>query len=499
MKQKKRIVTALVTVGAIVAAAQLMQHGNSLSALNPAAPPVTTAGMVTTPTPQPEETAAAETPETAAPDPEETAAAEAPETGLPETTAPETAEAPEATDIPDPAIVTEAVQPEPLVPAPPVPAPDTAPDTETADAAPETTPETGPAPETDSEMAEAPESPAPETPAGETGAVAEAPETVVPETPTESEPEIAEAPEDAPDEATDPDGIALAALDEKPTPAAPETPVVAPEMPAEAEAPGPLPLPKRDLPDRVTAADTAVPDDMAEPPARNEYGLTCGIVLSASEQRSAMVKLTVTAPCRPDQRITVRHAGMVFSAETDGLGDYRVVIPALAAEAEFEVTFLDGTRAETALTVPQAAATERVVLQFNGKTGLQIHALEFGADYGDPGHIWSGNARDATLAMKVGGGFLTALGDPGLKDAFIAQVYTLPPQTSGRDGVVRLNVEAEVTEDNCGHDIAGQTIQRTAEGTMRPVSLTLSMPDCDAVGEFLVLKNLLRDLKIASN
>jgi hypothetical protein len=31
------------------------------------------------------------------------------------------------------------------------------------------------------------------------------------------------------------------------------------------------------------------------------------------------------------------------------------------------------------------------------------------------------------------------------------------------------------------------------------VSLTLAIPDCDAIGEYLVLKNLLRDLKVASN
>jgi hypothetical protein len=68
-----------------------------------------------------------------------------------------------------------------------------------------------------------------------------------------------------------------------------------------------------------------------------------------------------------------------------------------------------------------------------------------------------------------------------------------------RDGTVHVSVEAEVTAFNCATDVSGQTIQRQGDGSMRPVSVTVAMPDCDAIGEFLVLKNLLRDLKIASN
>lgn len=464
MKQKKRIVTAVVTVGAIVGASQLMQLSGGLSALNSEPPATNAAGFVTTPAPEPTEIAEAPEAEADAA-PVETVEAPAP---VEETV--EIAEGPEAdAPLPDPAIVTDAVRPDPVKP-------DVA-EVESA-SAPLTAEVEEPAVVLEEDVAEVVETPV--APVETT----EVPEVTAPDPSSETE-------------ATS--EITLAALDEDKAPVPPATPMEIPEMPSDMAAPEPLPLPERVPPGNVAESEPDMPDAVAEEPARNEFGLACDVVLSAAEQRSAMVKLTLTAPCRGDERITVRHAGMVFSDTIDGLGSYSVRIPALEADAEFKVTFADGSAAETSLTVPMADTAERVVLQYNGKTGLQIHALEFGADYGESGHVWAGNTRDADLAMKAGGGYLSVLGDPALPDAFMAQVYTLPADASARDGVVRLNVEAEVTEANCGHDVAGQTIQRQPDGEMRAVSLTLSMPGCDAVGEFLVLKNLLRDLKIASN
>ncbi len=310
---------------------------------------------------------------------------------------------------------------------------------------------------------------------------------------------IAETPATAPDPAIETEIADVALLDEAAEGPLAPVPLTEPDMPEEAEAPAPLPVPSREPGGHVAPETAELPATAAEPGPHNEYGLACDIVATAAPRAAAMVRLTVTAPCRADARITVRHESLLYSARLDGLGTYSADVPALVADAAFKVTFPDGGVAEARTAVPLAAETERVALLYNGKTGLQIHALEFGADYGDPGHVWKGNAGTADAALKLGGGYLTALGDTALELPFMAEIYTLPADATMRDGVVRLSVEAEVTEDNCGRDIAGQTLQKGAGGAMTPVSLTLSMPGCDAVGEFLVLKNLLRDLKIASN
>jgi hypothetical protein len=62
-----------------------------------------------------------------------------------------------------------------------------------------------------------------------------------------------------------------------------------------------------------------------------------------------------------------------------------------------------------------------------------------------------------------------------------------------------LSVEAEVSELNCGQEIEAQSLQVGSDGKLKTRNLTLAVPDCDAIGNFLVLNNLLEDLKVARN
>ena len=84
-------------------------------------------------------------------------------------------------------------------------------------------------------------------------------------------------------------------------------------------------------------------------------------------------------------------------------------------------------------------------------------------------------------------------------EPMLAEVYTFPSGTALADGEVRLSVEVEVMAGNCGKDIEAQALQKHGTARMQVRELTLEMPDCDAVGDYLVLKNLLDDLNIARN
>ena len=302
-----------------------------------------------------------------------------------------------------------------------------------------------------------------------------------------------------------PDAIAVtfaaATVDDVPTTDALTFPNM-PRPPADAIMPKPLPALGPELRARMASISPVV-EQPAAPAApevkRSEFGLTCGALLTATPKDAAMVGLTLTDPCRSSESFTVQHGDLIFKATLDNLGTYMADIPAIYSTASFLVTFSDGLQAEAEIDIPMTDDLERVALISAGQTGLQIHALEFGADYEEPGHVWSGNPRNPASAARAGGGFVTTLGDASLPDAMLAEVYTFPANTRQQEGVVRLSIETEVTSYNCAKDISGQTLQKGANGAMRPVTLTLAMPDCDAIGEFLVLKNLLRDLKIASN
>ena len=263
-------------------------------------------------------------------------------------------------------------------------------------------------------------------------------------------------------------------------------------------APQPEPLPRAPV-----ARAEIVPAAFDERPATALPGeepaptFSCEMLLEAKPVAAAMVELTLNAPCMANERFTLHHHGMMFSQVTDQDGQQHLVVPALTQSAVYMVSFANGEGAVASAEVTSMDYYDRVVVQWQGQSGLQIHALEYGAGYGEEGHVWAEAPRDMAAAAQGKGGFVTRHGLSGMDNARIAEVYTFPVGLTEREGDVVLSVEAEVTQQNCGGDIEGQTIEISAGGTPLVKDLVLAVPNCDAMGDFLVLKNLLNDLKIA--
>ncbi|WP_372605220.1 hypothetical protein [Actibacterium sp.] len=231
----------------------------------------------------------------------------------------------------------------------------------------------------------------------------------------------------------------------------------------------------------------------------NEFGLPCATDLSAKPAAGGMVALTLTASCAPLARVEVMQDRLSFALRNSATGDLNILVPALSADPVFIVQIEDGPLLTATAHQPQARDFDRVALQWQGAAMMHLHAFEFGADYNDTGHIWAGHPRDASVGDAAVGGFMTVLGDSTLPNPSLAEVYSYPRGESRDSGVVRINIEAEVLDSNCGQEIVAETLQPGADGALAAAQLSLTMPDCGAVGEFLVLKNILRDLKIAHN
>ncbi len=225
----------------------------------------------------------------------------------------------------------------------------------------------------------------------------------------------------------------------------------------------------------------------------------CEITATARPVAAAMVNLTLDASCLPMERVTVHHSGLLFSRLTDAAGRLDVTVPAMAQNAVFVVAFSDGEGAVAQTVVEELADYDRVALQWKGDTGFSLHAMEFGADYGTEGHVYAQAPRDMTYAVTGKGGYISILGDANVPDGHLAQVYTFPTTTVQSAGGVDLLVEAEVGQNNCGLEIEAQTLQTKSGTDITTRNLTLSVPDCDAAGNFLVLNNLLEDLRVAGN
>ena len=245
----------------------------------------------------------------------------------------------------------------------------------------------------------------------------------------------------------------------------------------------------------MTESFAGVTDDLALGAAPT----VCDISASAQPELAAMVRLSLKAPCLGNERVTVHHSGMMFTETTAADGSLRVLVPALTKNAFFMLGFANGATASAQVMVEGLDALDRVVVQWRDNPGFELHAREFGADYGGSGHVWANAARSMKVVEDGEGGFLTRVGDPTAPEPLMAEIYTFPSGTTHKTGSITLSLEAEVTADNCGHDVRAQSLEMRRHGGLKSQNLVMSVPDCDAVGDFLVLNNLLEDLKVASN
>lgn len=239
---------------------------------------------------------------------------------------------------------------------------------------------------------------------------------------------------------------------------------------------------------------------MAEPalPTETEVGDACLVDMIGEPRAAAMVHLHLTAPCQPNARVSFEHEGMKFTALTDADGALEVVVPALSETATFLAFLDDGNAAAVEMNVDTLGFYDRSVVQWQGDSGIELHALEYGASWEGEGHVWSGAPRDAVIAARGEGGFLTRLGDASVDGARMAEVYTFPTGTAKAAGDVAVSIEIAVTEANCGQDLRADVIEVEDARADKPGELSLTVPDCDAIGDFIQLKNLVRDLKIAA-
>ena len=256
-----------------------------------------------------------------------------------------------------------------------------------------------------------------------------------------------------------------------------------------------IPYAKEAAVELAALVDVPVPEPMT-PLAAPEP--VCEVAMTADTLPLAMVAVSVVAPCQPNAAVTIHHQGMIFSQLTDETGRVDVVVPALAQEAFFIAAFAGGEGAVASTPVPDLSNYDRAALQWQGINAVQLHALEFGADYDSEGHVWAASTRELDFTSPPRAGFLTTLGDDRVNNALMAEVYTFPTGQYNQDGTVALSVEAEGTSANCGRDIAAPSIQLNPLQEPTAIDLTMTMPDCGAIGEFLVLKNMFKDLTLAA-
>lgn len=285
-----------------------------------------------------------------------------------------------------------------------------------------------------------------------------------------------------------------------PTPPSPKPEPVAPQLAAVEALPDQPSLPKapkvtievRKADPAATAKVAAVPDaaDQSAPETAN----ACDVTLELMAEANAMIGVTLLAPCNPSQRVVLRQGGLAITGQTTATGALFTTLPAMERAAIVEASFGDGTAATAEIEVPELASMRRFGVQWQADDAFQVHAFENGATYGQPGHVSAADPHRPAPGLTATSGFLTLLGDTETENPLLAEVYTYPADQTSNPEVV---VEAAVTDKTCGRELIAETLTSTA-GSVFVTDLTLAMPDCEAVGDYLVLKNLVLDLNMAA-
>ncbi|WP_420004569.1 hypothetical protein [Arenibacterium sp. LLYu02] len=220
---------------------------------------------------------------------------------------------------------------------------------------------------------------------------------------------------------------------------------------------------------------------------------SCAQTLTVTARPGAMLGVDVLAPCHAGERFSLHHGGIIITETIGAQGTFAMEIPALAYRSIVIVDFATGADLDGYAVVPDVDTVDRIVLQWQGELGFELHALEFGATYGEPGHVWGQSAPE------LGVGQMTILGDRSQLAPSLVEVYSIPrSKMMGAASPVEISIEAEITSANCDRHLDAQLIEHR-EGHLQTRDLTIEMPDCSAAGDFLVLNNLVESLKIATN
>lgn len=212
----------------------------------------------------------------------------------------------------------------------------------------------------------------------------------------------------------------------------------------------------------VTRADES-PATVILPTSEPAADVSCPVTLDLFADANAMLSLTLTAPCHPNEGVVLRHAGMSVTYSTTATGSLFVDIPALDVAGEITLRFSDGTEIAASAPVPELSGLRRLALQWIDGDSFTL-------------------ATDAPVIQ---------LGSDATTLPMYALVATLPDESTP------IAIETPVTETNCGREALG-AVYFSEGGTLSVADLTMALPECDSAGGFVVLNNPIADMKLAA-
>ncbi|MES2144218.1 MAG: hypothetical protein V4516_07595, partial [Pseudomonadota bacterium] len=212
------------------------------------------------------------------------------------------------------------------------------------------------------------------------------------------------------------------------SPASPPAARLATASPTATEAPSP---PVAPAPQIIT---TTAPEPSIVPKAMEvllQPQQNCENAMDLSVVADAIIEVSLMSPCRPGERLVLRHGPLAITTRTTAQGSVFLKIPALDAAGEVSLRFADGSVIDGTVAVPDLAKLRRFAVQWMDRDTFGVNAFEGGSGYGGAGHISAANPGKLPLTGTADSGYLMILGDAEATPAMLAEVYTYPAGSLG--------------------------------------------------------------------
>lgn len=182
-------------------------------------------------------------------------------------------------------------------------------------------------------------------------------------------------------------------------------------------------------------------------------------------QPGAQTRIAVESPCRGGEDFSIRYAGMEFIRHFDASGRAELVLDCLGGPNDMAMfTFQRAAPVIRPFLCQDLGQVTKIAVVWQGAVNLDLHAFEYAAGFGEPGHVWAGapsspaQAHEAAMKDRRGHGFMSMLDDGRGKGSHV-EAYTFIHVATQTSGLISTAIDYETRArprpdpESCGSGI----------------------------------------------
>ena len=199
----------------------------------------------------------------------------------------------------------------------------------------------------------------------------------------------------------------------------------------------------------VPAAFAMVSDHSAAVAQRGQLAqASCGEpTITVVPLAGGRTQFSITDPCRAGQAVTFTYVGVPFQRRVGNGGRLDFILDCFAGDGSpVAIAFEDGSTFSRNAVARDMGRVSKVSVLWSANVNLDIHAFEYAAGFGKPGHVWAAapsspeDSRSMARAEGRGRGFISHVSDGGNAGSHL-EVYTFWHHRRQDRGVIRLALD----------------------------------------------------------